>query len=371
MKMIGVIFSNIFDLELGDLTRHRTLASLPFGARYRLIDFILSNMSNSHIDHIAVITKYNYQSLMDHLGSCEEWDLNRKNGRVVIIPPFSNADYPIYQGKLQALQGALSFLHKAKGDYVLISSSNVICNIDFEKALKSHINSNYKVTAICCKPQKHFNFKKHNLVFSKAQNTASDVMINHSYTEDNLLSMGMYIVDKSFLINVILECVSHGFFDFEKDFLQNYFLNHNLKINLYNFDNTVLFVNDIVSYFNSNQLLLNHEIKDNIFNKNNPIYTKVKDEVPSFYHNDCKVKDSLIADGCKVLGTVENSILFRGVTIKKGAIIKNSIIMQDSTVNENVNLDYSIIDKDCTITENQMLIGNKLSPIIIEKGQII
>lgn len=371
MKMIGVIFSNIFDYALGDLTKYRTLASLPFGARYRLIDFILSNMSNSKIDHIGVITKYNYQSLMDHLGSCEEWDLNRKNGRVVIIPPFCNGPSAIYQGKLQALFGALTFLKRAKGNYVLLSSSNVICNIDYDTVFKEHLKSGCKITAICQNKLPNTPNDKEEFVLSHKNNKVTDIMINHTYTKSNLIGMGMYIAEKNFLIDVIEDCVSHGLYDFEKDFLQQYFLNKNLDINIYEFKNTVLRINDIPSYFSSNQALLNEDIRKDIFNPHNPIYTKVRDEIPTYYDENCSVKNSLIADGCKILGTIENSILFRDVTIEKDVHIKNSIVMQGCIIKSNANIQFSIIDKDTTITQDKILIGNALSPIIIQKGQTI
>lgn len=371
MKMIGIIFSNIFDRALGDLTKQRTLASLPFGARYRLIDFVLSNMSNSKIDHIGVITKYNYESLMDHLGSCEEWDLNRKNGRVVIIPPFSNGPGEIYQGKLQALQGAMTFLKRAKGHHVLLSSSNVICNIDYDDVFKSHIKSGKKVTIVCHQHMSDNPQDKKELVLSHKNNKATDIIIDHTYTKDNLIGMGMYIVEKEFLLNVIDDCVSHGLYNLEKDFLQKYFLQKNLDINLYVFKNSVLTISDVTSYFRCNELLLNKDIRNDIFNPQNPIYTKVRDEIPTYYNTNCNVDNCLIADGCKISGNIENSIIFRDVTIEEGAFVRNSIIMQGTVIQKNSYIQSCIIDKDNIITENKTLIGDPLSPVIIQKGQTI
>lgn len=371
MKMIGVIFSNIFDHALGDLTKHRTLASLPFGSRYRLIDFVLSNMSNSNIDHIGVITKYNYQSLMDHLGSCEEWDLNRKNGRVVIIPPFSNGPSEIYQGKLQALSGALTFLKRAKGHYVLLSSSNIICNIDYDEVFKSHVKSGEKVTIVCYKQTPKNSDERKDLVLSYKDNKVTDIMINHTYTDKNLIGMGMYIVEKDFLIDVIDDCVSHGLYDLEKDFLQKYFLQKDLSINIYEFKNSVLTIDDVPSYFRSNELLLDENIRKDIFNPQNPIYTKVRDEIPTYYSSNCTVDNCLVADGCRVLGTVENSILFRDITIEEGAYVKDSIIMQGTVIKKGANVQSCIIDKDTVITENRTLVGNEACPVIVQKGQTI
>lgn len=371
MNMIGVIFSNIYDSAMGDLTKHRALASLPFGGRYRLIDFVLSNMANSHIESIGVITKYNYQSLMDHLGSCDEWDLNRKNGRVFILPPFGNGQTTIYQGKLEALHGALEYVKRAKGDYVVLSGSNVLCNIDYENVLKSHIKSGAKVTVVANRMEPKNPEDKEDLVLLEEEGIVKDLAINHTYNKDNLVGMGMYIVDKQYLIDVVEESVSHGLYRFEKDFLQKYFLEQKLSLNIYEFKKTVLRITDIVSYFQCHCDMLDETVRNDIFDPTNPIYTKVRDEVPTYYDEDAIVNNCLIADGCRIMGTVEDSILFRDVTVEAGAVIKHAIIMQGTVVRSGADIEYAIVDKDAEITEDRTLIGAQTAPIIIPKGEKI
>lgn len=371
MNMIGVIFSNIYDGVLGDLTKHRTLASLPFGGRYRLIDFILSNMSNSKIENVGIITKYNYQSLMDHLGSCAEWDLNRKNSRVFILPPFGTGQTSVYQGKLEALYGALEFMKRAKGDYVLLSDSNNLCNIDYDNVLQAHKKSGAKVTIIANREEPKFEDEKHDLVLFEEDEKVTDMAINHHFTKENLIGMGMYIVDKDFLLEVVEESVSHGAYNLERDFLQKYFLEQNLPIHVYEFKKTVLRNRDIPSYFSNNLKLLDESVRSDIFDPKSPIYTKVRDEVPTFYDDKANVNDCLIADGCRIVGSVENSVVFRDVVIEEGAVVKNSVIMQGTTVKKGACIEYTIIDKDVTITEDCRLIGVSSAPAIIQKGSII
>lgn len=371
MNMIGVIFSNIYDGALGDLTKHRTLASLPFGGRYRLIDFVLSNMANSNIENVGIITKYNYQSLMDHLGSCAEWDLNRKNGRVFILPPFGTGQTGIYQGKLEALYGALTFLKRSKGDYVLLSDSNNLCNIDYANVLEAHKKSGAKVTIIANREEPKFEDELHDLVLWEEDEKVTDITINHRFTKENLIGMGMYIIDKDFLINVVEESVSHGYYHLEKDFLQSYFLKGQLDIHVYEFKKTVLRNRDIPSYFDNNLQLLNDSVRSDIFDQKNPIYTKVRDEVPTYYDEAAVLNDCLIADGCRIMGNVENSILFRDVVVEEGAVVKNAIVMQGSTIKKGAHVEYCIVDKDVVITADCQLSGAASAPVIIQKGSMI
>lgn len=372
MNMIGVIFSNIYDSAMGELTKNRTLASLPYGGRYRLIDFVLSNMANSGLETIGVITKYNYQSLMDHLGSCEEWDLNRKNGHVFILPPFGTGQTSVYQGKLEALQGALTYLDRGKGDYVLLSDSNIVCNIDYDRILEAHIKSGADITAVVNRSTPANEEDTTGLVIRADENNkVTDLLVNYSYTKEDYIGLGMFIIEKQLLIKVIKEAVSHGFYHFERDFMQRGFQEDRISINLHEFKGTVLRNVDTESYFNEQMKLLDDSVRQDIFNPRTPIYTKVRDEVPSYYHEDSVVNNALIADGCRLIGTVENSLLSRDVQIEEGAVVKNSIIMQGTTIKKGCTIEYAIIDKDVLITENRTLVGAPTAPVIISKGQKI
>lgn len=372
MKMTGVIFSNLYDASMGDLTKFRTLASLPFGGRYRLIDFTLSNMANSQISTVGIVTKYNYQSLMDHLGSCAEWDLNRKNGKVVILPPYATGINRVYQGKLEALYNAVDFLRHSSEEYVLMSDSNNLCNMDYRKVLDAHIESGAKVTVVANRQKAKTPDDTEELVLTADENNkVTDVAINSTYTHSNLLGMGIYVIEKQFLITVVEDAIAHGFYDFEKDFIQKCFMSGDITINVYEFTRHVLRNKDILSFFKNNLELLNEEVLDDLFDPSNPIYTKVHDEVATYYDERAIVNDCLIADGCRIEGTLENSIVSRKVVIEEGAVVKNSIIMQGTVVKKGANIEYCILDKDVEVSAGRTLIGADVAPIIIAKGSII
>lgn len=371
MKMVGIIFSNIYDANMGELTRHRTMASLPFGSRYRQIDFVLSSMVNSNISTVGVITKYNYQSLMDHLGSCSEWDLNRKNGGLYILPPFSTGHLDIYRGKIEALYGALTFLRKVKAPYVVLSDSTVLCNIDFEAVLEQHVQSDVDVTVVCNREAPLFEGEKRDLVLKCDGGKVIDVLADSTFGKNDYGSMGMFVMGRETLVNVVENCVSHGFYHFEKDYIQREFNRDNINIGMYHFKNTVLRNEDVLCYFRNNLRLMEREVREDIFAADSPIYTKVRDEVPAYYGPESKVSGCLIADGCSIYGEVENSVIFRDVTIEPGSRVRNSIVMQGTHIGRGADLNYAILDKEVQVRDGAVLTGAPVSPVIVNKARQI
>ncbi len=369
-RLSGIIFSNIYDGALGDLTAKRTVASLPFGGRYRQIDFVLSNMVNSNITSVGVITKYNYESLMDHLGSCEEWDLNRKNGGLYIIPPFAFGRSDVYHGKLEALHTALNFLKSQKTEYIVLSDTITICNIDYREVLKCHIKSGKDITAIASKPRS--GASSYPTVFEVDDGgSAKSITVNGAASEKSLVGFGMFIMERQMLIDAVEQCVSAGFYHFEKDFLQKYFNEGKITVNVYNFDGVILRNRDIATYLKNNLLLTNEEVHNGLFNSAAPIYTKVRDEIPTYYGEGSVVNECIIADGCVIKGELEKSVLFRDVKIEEGAKIVNSVIMQGTKIGKGAYIENVIIDKNVTVTEGMRLIGATHSPVIIKKGETI
>ncbi len=371
MKMTGIIFSNVYDTPMGELTKIRTVASMPFGGRYRFIDFVLSNMVNSNVSSIGVITKYNYQSLMDHLGGGSEWDLNRKDANLYILPPFATGVTNVYRGNLEALSNAISFLNATKPDYVVLCDTTVICNIDFNEALESHIKSGADVTAICSRTIEDYECDSNDLVITAENGIATDLAIGYMLGEDSLVGMGMFIISRKALINIINNYVSRGRYSFEKDYLLTSFVSKSIKINAYEFSGAVLRNHNIVSYFKNNFKLMKPEIQKDIFKRNALIRTKVRDEAPTFYHDGSEVSECLVADGCEIKGTVENSVLFRGVVVEEGAIVRNSILMQGTHIGKGCTINYAIMDKNVSVSDTTALTGAPLTPIIIHKGQKI
>ncbi len=369
MKTMGIIFSNIYDSSLGELANHRTVASIPFGGRYRQIDFILSNMSNSGVYNVGIITKYNYRSLMDHLGSVDDWDLKRKNEGVVMIPPFSSGNMGVYKGKLEALYSAFEFINNPLYDYVVISDSTILCNIDFRNAIESHIKSGADVTVICNR-EKDTDQKHPLIIYADKKNNVESVLVDSFVSENTYVGMGMFIMKRETLVKVLEESHAMGYVHFERDYLQRLFNLSKLKISVFEYKGYVLRNEDIKSYFKNNMMLLDEEVRKGLFGKNT-IYTKVRDEIPSFFGEGAEVSDSLIADGCKIYGDVYRSILFRDVTVEKGAVIKNCIVMQGTKIGKNTKLECVIIDKNVKVSDNAELKGTSEHPFIVKKGATV
>lgn len=372
MKMSGIIFSNIYDNTMGELTMHRTAASMPFGGRYRFIDFVLSNMVNSGVNNIGVITKYNYQSLMDHLGGGSEWDLNRKNASLFILPPFGTGVTNVYRGNLEALSNAVTFLNTTKPDYVLMCDTTVICNIDYDLALQSHVESGADVTVIANSAIKTYECDSSDLVITAdEQGKVNDMAIGYLLDNEPLVGMGMFIIGRKTLINIINNYVSRGRYSFEKDYLLSRFNEGSISINAYRFDGTVLRNHNTLSYFKNNFKLMKKEVREDIFRSDAPIYTKIRDEIPTYYSDDSVVNDCIIADGCSVYGKIENSVIFRGVVIEKGATVKNSVVMQGTHIGAGAHIEYAIIDKNVEVSPASTLTGASTVPVIVKKGETV
>lgn len=367
-KVCGIIFSNTHDNIITELTANRTLGSVPFGGRYRLIDFPLSNMVRSGISQVGVITKYNYQSLIDHLGSGREWDLSRKVGGLHILPPFGNTAHDgIYRGKLEALHGALVFLTRSNCKYVVMSDCNIISNMDYTPLVEYHIQKGADITLM----YKSVNVSEEQAgasILLKLDHTGkiSDVMISPKTEGVSNLCLDVYVVAKDLLIDLIREANSKGEFDFDRSVLQG--KKDSLKIYGYGYDGFVEDVYTMQSYYQANMDLLNPEARKVLFPVDRPVYTKIRDEVPVKYGIDAIAKNSLIADGCIIDGDVENCILFRGVIVKAGAKVKNSIIMQSTVIGSKCEVSNVIADKNVVFNDYRVVTGTIDYPVYLAKN---
>ncbi len=364
MKATGIIFSNIYDSVMGELTKKRAVASLPIGGRYRLIDFMLSNMANSGIYSVGVLTKYNYRSLLDHLGSGSEWDLNRKNGGLFILPPFTSGDLAEPRGKFEAMYNAIPFLNRVKTDYVILCDASVVCKVDFEKILDNHIASGVDITAVAS-VEKDYKCDEKDVTFEISGDKINEISIGYRSKKNCPVSMGIYVIKRSQLIEAAEEFVSKGRYSFEKDYMQAGFLSGELKVNLYLFDGIVLRNRNIESYFKNNIRLMEEKVRKEIFSREMPVYTKVRYEVPTLYGEMCNVNDCFVADGCKILGEAENSVIFRDVVLEEGARVKNCIIMQGVKVSKGADIENAIVEKNTVVNENEIFRGAENSPVIV------
>lgn len=370
MTAVGIIFSEIHDHNLPEITKKRTLGSVPFGGRYRLIDFVLSNMVNSGITHVGVVARNNYQSLLSHLGSGKEWDLSRKFGGLTVFPPYSHSSGAgLYTGRLDALKGVLSTLEKLNDDYVVLADSDTICNIDYTDVFKYHVSKDADITVV---------YQRKSVADKSLNSTIYNIDENGRVTsafvgiapdgEENI-SLGMWIVKRTLLITLVREAIAVGQLSFEKDIIAKRAAS--LKIYGYHFNGYAIKIDSNRSLFEANMDLLKSDVRKELFKKNSPIYTKVRDEAPTRYASDVTVKNSLIANGCVILGNLENCVVSRGVQIGKGANIKNSIIMHGAVIGENAVINNAIIDKNCVIKDGRVLSGHETYPFVLAKESIV
>lgn len=372
---LGIIIGFDSNNDLRELSEHRPVASVPFGGRYRVIDFMMSNLVNSGCYQVAVLMRDKYQSLLDHLGSGKDWDLSRKRGGMFLLPPnaFAPKSSPLvtenYHTSLEALGSISDMLNKNKSEHVLICSADIVANIPLDEVMKEHKKSEADVTIVCTK---------------NAEGGAFDMFLNlsprHEVEDirngDNMggkckyKSMGIYIMKRKYLLKLLSDCVTHNLRSFERDAMQHVF-GRNDKIHGYVFDKYSAKIENVKGYFTASMDMLDKDIRDQVFLQNRPILTKIYDEAPTYYGEDAEVNDSLIADGSRIEGKVENSIVFRGCTIAKDAVIKDSIVLPNSTIDQGVELSYVVTDKGVTVRENRKMMGSATYPVAIAKNTTV
>ncbi len=367
-NVVGIIFSNMHDDYLPQLTSARTMGSVPFGGRYRTIDFPLSNMVNSNISKVGVVTKSNYQSLMDHLGSGKAWDLSRKKEGLYILPPFGRGN-GLYNDRIEALAGISNFLKHCSEEYVVMSDCHIVYNINFKDVLNAHVEKKADITVLykngvipAALPNK--------VTFELNRSKKITAVVNGIAPEGKCnWSMGVYVMNREFLMRVVEEAVAKNKNSFIRDVLQNGVDEY--KICGYKHEGYAGVLSSAQAYFAATMDMMKADVRRDLFNPMRPIYTKVRDEMPARYGLTSSVKNSMIADGCIIEGEVENCVLFRGVKIGKGAKVSNCIIMQNTEIGDNTVMNYVIADKDVIVRNGRSFMGCESYPVYIGKGNIV
>ena len=374
-EALGIIFPNSYDSLVPELVTERLMASIPFASRYRMCDFMISSMVHCGIDNISILVRKNYHSLMDHLGSGREWDLTRKNGGLNIVPPYAQKQVKVYEGRIEALESIRGYLKKQTEKYVIMTDSNIAVNFDFNDLLHAHIESGADATVVyrkqeIPKPLIKQSTEALDLYYALGVNGdhVSKIYINPTEKGEMNFCLNIYVVERELLIRMIDDAFVHGYTSFVRDILERQI--EHLDVRGYCYDGYVAEIHDMKSYFEENMKLLEEENLNALFS-GNQIYTKIRDDNPTRYINGSKAKNVMVADGCVIEGEVENSILFRGVHIGKGAKVKNCVLMQDTVVEDNTSVEYVITDKDVTITEGKSLTGNDSFQVFVAKGQTV
>lgn len=370
-NVMGIILSGGRNIKLKELSTPRASPAIPVGGKYRAIDFVLSNMVNSGITNVGVITQYSFRSLMDHLGSGKEWDLDRKTDGLFVFPPFlSDESSGWYKGTADSMYNNLTFLKRSNEEYVIISQGNCVYTTTFDDMLRAHKETDADITIAYRNMDDVPVEELSSMGIIQVDSSQRVIDFQEKPLHPNSLngSLGIYLIKRELLISLLEESVAHGYYDFVLDILIK--MLHKLRIYGYKYDGYWRSISSVQMYYKCNMELLDPEISKELLGAAK-IFTKVKDEAPAKYNEEAEVKNSIIADGCIIEGTVENSVLFRGVTVKKGAVVKDSIIMQGSVIEENSSLDYAILDKNVILSKNRSLKGEESWPIIIGKYVIM
>ena len=366
----GILFAYRSDSNLGELTRPRNTCSLPFGGRYRLIDFMLSNYVNAGITDVGIIVHESYQSLLDHLGSGKDWDLSRKHGGLRILPPFSYAEHGHgeYRGNMEALAGVAGYLNNIRQEYVIMAWGDTALNLPVAKVLEQHIATGADVTVVCT-PTPHGAPRFSEYVEVSAEGRVTDLSIHPTAADKALESLEIYILSKQLLLDMVDYCAAHDVFSFSRGVLQPRL--KSLKMVPYVHEGYVGRFQSVSDYFQHSMDLQDPAIRADLFNPDRPIRTKDQSNPSTYYGPNCVSTRSLVADGCYIEGEVTDSILSRGVIVEKGAKVSNSVLMQGTVVKAGASLSYVITDKNVTVNEGRILMGHSSYPLAIAKGSVV
>ena len=365
----GLVFANANDKLLKKLTEKRSMASVPFGGRYRLIDFTLSNLVNAGITNVGLITTGNYRSLLDHVSNGIHWDLDRKNGGIHILAPYMSSDVRRFRGTVDALYAAIDFIDRCDSDYIVLCAADVLANVDIGDAIGQHVKNEADITVVYHNGLLPAN-RDDAMILEFDDNSVVTKLCFDNGNENTLnYGIGITIIGRKLLSDLVLDAVEKDLQNFNRDVLADKV--NELKIMGYEHKEFITLMNGTATYYKAHMDLLDRNVRKELFNRERPIYTKIRDDMPTRYGIGSEVKNSLVSDGCVIDGVVKNSILGRGVKIEKGAVVENSILMQETTVKANATIESVIADKNVVITEGMVIKATPDRRIFINKNETV
>lgn len=363
-NFLGIVYANVHDEFIPLLTKKRSMSSVPFGARYRLIDFQLSNLVNAGISKVGIITNSNYRSLMDHVGSGRFWDLDRKRGGLKVLPPFNTAEAGIYTSHIEALNGTMSFIKSCKEEYVVLCDADVVGNFDFAKGIKQHLKTGADITMFYANGKLP---KNNNDVAVLTVNEEKRVTeMNFMAQADNVsYSLDIMVLRRDLLIKLVEKANYEGLTGLCRDILMPNL--NEFKVYGFEVTNYVRVIDSMKSYVEANMALLDDDVRKDVFTPDRPLLTKNRDDMPTRYGINSKVTNSIVADGCIINGTVKNCIIFRGVNVEEGSVVEDSILMQDTKIGKNCVVKHVITDKRVMIYDDSTVKGEQEKYKFLEK----
>jgi len=373
--IMGLIYTGENDARLRELTQVRAVAALPVAGRYRVIDFPVSSMVNTGIRNVAVITQKNYHSLMDHLGSGKEWDLHGKNNRLSILPPFlTRENVGVYTGLVDALQSNANFLRRCRQEYVILTTSHFIINTDFRAMMRFHVEKYADITLLYTDDpamRRVTQGSESSFCTTDANGRIVGLEIDPITPTREHTIIEACLLKRELLLHLVDQAAANGQHEFMRGVLQPLINDSILHVYGYEHKGRAWRIESVQDYFRFNMDLLDSRVRGELFSRGYPVYTKLRDDMPTRYVGEAAVSNSLVADGCVIEGTVVNSVVFRGVRVAKGAVVRNSVVMQDAEVEADAELDCCILDKQAVVRGKGRLIGPPAYPIVIAKGVVI
>ena len=348
------------------------MASLPFGGRYRQVDFALSNLCAAGVHHVGIITRHSYQSLMNHIGSGEEWGMELEEGGLEFLTPYAMSRTDNYRGKLESLYSAMVFLDYGEEDeHVFMIDSAILSNIDLKDVLASHVASGADITVVT-KDGIANGEKQLDLALKlDADGKILDMAVDYVAPADYVASMDIFVLSKKWLSKQVKEHIAHNLYHMDRDLVLGQWQKGNISVNVYQFKGAAMYNESVEEYFSNSLALIDKKTRHDLFHYNHPVYTKVRDRVPTYYGADSDVKSCIVADGCMLGGTAKESVLFRQVTLRPGAVVENCVIMNDTMIGEGAELKNVILDKDVQVRPGAKLYGTPTNPIIVRRGEIV
>ena len=368
MKAIGIILAGGNSARMKELSNKRAIAAMPVAGSFRSIDFALSNMTNSHIQKVAVLTQYNSRSLHEHLSSSKWWDFGRKQGGLYTFAPTLTTDNSFwYRGTLDAIYQNLDYLKDSHEPYVVIASGDGVYKIDFNKVLEYHIDKKADITVVCRDMGKDANVDRYGTIRMNEESRIEDFEEKPLQAKSTTVSCGIYVVRRRLLIEMIEKCAEEDRYDFVRDILIRY--KDMKKIYGYKIKDYWRNIASVEDYFSTNMDFLKPEVRDYFFKQYPDVYSKVDDLPPAKYNVGAKIKNSLISSGCIVNGVVEDSVVFKKSYIGNNCYIKNCIILNDVYIGDNTHLENCIVESRDTIRANSYHVGEEEIKILIERDE--
>ena len=366
--MHGIIFSYEKRNDLRELGEIRSAASIPFGGRYRAVDFALSNLVNAGVTDVGIVLHGRYQSMQDHLGTGKVWDLSRKRGGLRILPPFNyqqNWGALPFRGKIEALAGVRTYLEEIRQDYVALMDGDLVVNLPMSDIFEAHVKSGADVTVVCGNDS----FATDDGTYYEMDHTGRITEVLYRlHTPRGYRGLEVYILSKKLLCEIVDECTAKDQFSWRKELRIR---KDALNLRTYIWNGFAAQIRSVQEYYDRSMQLLDPAIRAELFTPERPIRAKGADKPSTYVGADGRCVNSLVADGCRIEGTVENSVLFPGVVVEEGAVVRNCVLFKEDIVRRNAQLSYIIADKDVEILADRTLMGHATYPIVLAKGSIV